>query len=129
VSDGIQGYSIEHPTAEKKSLTGMNYAQGHSATVKKGVPAKLTGEHEITIQNLSGYTRTYSFGYWLSANGKTYRVDDRVSIIPNGVFMLTDSSYINGVVFNSTGTYILVACTYSTDNQTACDREDITVNK
>lgn len=131
VSPGVEGYSVDKPPilSQKKSMVGSNYAVGHSATAKKGVPVTLTGEHEVSIQNLSGYTRTYAYGYWLRSNNKLYRVDDKVSIIHNGVFMLSDTSTLKGVVYNSTGSFALEACTYSTDNQTACDHESVTVNK
>lgn len=118
------------PTAEKKTLMmGQNSASAHEVTTKINTPTRVYADHGVTIQNLSGYTKTYTYGYWLKVNGHVTKVDDKVQLIHNGVLMLEDQTQITNLIFQNVMDYSQQACTYSSENQTACNYENVRARK
>lgn len=123
VSPGINAYSIDKST-QKKTING-NGAQAYGVTTKINVGTRVHGDHEVDIQNYSGYTKVYKFGYWLKVMDKLYRVDDKVQINAGGVFMQADESHMENLIFPRAATYQLEACTYSDAAATICSHAGV----
>lgn len=121
ISPGIKAYSVEKQATEKKSMMmGYNGANAYDVTTKVNVPTRVHGQHSITIQNLSGRTKDYTYGYWLQVMDKVYRVDERARLEHQGVVMVDDESHMENLIFPQAASYTLKACSYSSEAQTEC---------